>query len=71
MYSAYQLENQHIIEMKWIMKTKYSHICDIRRNYDKFPYHRYPKEIAATLSLISYQILITIESLINATKSNH
>ena len=70
MYYAYQLENQHIIEMKWIMKTINSYICNIRRNYAKFPYHRYPKEIAATLSMISFQILITLESLINASTSN-
>ena len=71
MYSTYQLENKHIIEIKWIMEsTNNSHICNRRRNNVKFPYHMYPKEIAATFSLISCQIMITLESLINETTSN-
>ena len=36
-------------------ETKYSYIMRHKKNNAKFPYHRYPKEIAATFSLISFQ----------------
>ena len=57
MYSAYQLENYHIIDIKWFMSIQNIHTNDHKeKKTAKHPYHMYPKEIVATHFLILAKI---------------